>query len=239
MAEIELNGSKILIVEDEENLAAALEYNLSLEGYQVECVNDGRSAVEVFSQRDFDLIILDIMLPHLNGFEVMEKIRSESPQIPIMVLTARSSPKDLQTGLELGADDYLTKPFHLQELLLRVRGMLKRKEWYKEDLDKIEEFSFGRNTINFSTLSASSDAKKFRLTLLEASLLKYLIKNKNRIVTREELLINVWNIDSDTETRTPENFIMRLRKYFEPKPAKPVYFKTIRSSGYIFSPDGE
>ncbi len=179
------------------------------------------------------------MLPHLDGFEVIKKIRPVSPQIPIIVLTARTSSSDRITGLELGADDYLTKPFHLQELILRVKGMLKRKDWYKIDLSAMKEISIGDFKVDLKTQSAHSGKKSFSLTLLEASLLKYLISNSNRIVTREELLMNVWDIDSDTETRTPENFMMRLRKYFEPDPAKPVYFTTVRGSGYIFFPEGK
>jgi len=201
-------------------------------------VNDGKKAVDIFARDEFDLIILDIMLPRLDGFEVLKRIRPLSAQVPVLILTARTSPTDKLKGLELGADDYLTKPFHLQELILRVKGMLKRKEWYKIDLGKIKEFHIGDFKVDLNTLSACSEVKSFRLTLLEASLLKYLIRNDNRIVTREELLLNVWNIDSDTETRTPENFIMRLRKYFEPDPAKPVYFRTVRGLGYIFHPDG-
>jgi len=173
------NGSRILLVEDEQTLAIGLEYNLSEEGYVVVRAEDGRQALNYFESQEFDLIILDIMLPYYNGFDVAKKIREKSPQIPILILTARTTALDRVHGLEIGADDYLTKPFHLAE--------------------------------------------------------QYFIENKGKIVSRKELLENVWDINSEIETRTVDNFIVRLRKYFEPNPAKPIYFKSVRSAGYMFS----
>ena len=234
MNKSEYTGSKILLVEDEETLAIGLEYNLSEEGYLVVRAKDGKQALECYESQEFDLIILDIMLPYLDGFEVSEKIREKSPQIPILILTARTGPVDRVHGLEIGADDYLTKPFHLQELLARVKGMLKRKMWYKEITSDQPVYSFGDNEINFKDLTARADKREIQLTQREAMVLKFLIENKGKIVSRKELLEKVWNISSEVETRTIDNFIVRLRRYFEPNPAKPIYIKSIRSAGYMF-----
>ena len=227
-------GSKILLVEDEENLAIALEYNLSEEGYEVTWVTDGREAVAQAESSPFDLILLDIMLPYLDGFETAKKIRETLPRMPILMLTARSSAKDRIQGLEAGADDYLTKPFHLKELLLRVEGMLRRKNWYNKAADDNAEFQFGDNTVNFENLVCKTPEGSIRLTMYEAMLLKYLVDNKSKAVSRKELLENVWNVSPEIETRTVDNFVARLRKYFEPDPEKPVYIKSVRGIGYIF-----
>lgn len=229
-----LEGSKILLVEDEETLAVGLEYNLSEEGYKVVLARDGKQALRCFESQEFDLIILDIMLPYCDGFEVAQKIREKLPQIPILFLTARTGAIDRIHGLEIGADDYMTKPFHLQELLLRIKGMLKRKMWYKQITAVQPVYRFGDNEINFKNLEGRTKKNNFRLTPREAMVLKYLIDNKGKIVTRKELLEKVWNINSEIETRTVDNFIVRLRKYFEPNPAKPIYIKSIRSAGYMF-----
>ncbi|MBN1998186.1 response regulator transcription factor [candidate division KSB1 bacterium] len=234
-----LNGSKILIVEDEESLAIGLEYNLTEEGYIIKRAADGRQAMEMFSCEKFDLIILDIMLPFYNGFEVADFIRDKDPQIPILMLTARGRATDRVHGLEAGADDYLTKPFHLEELLLRVRGMLKRKAWYKDITAKRSTATFGGNSIDFHALVAQTPTRSFKLTLQEAMVLRYLVENKGRVVSRKELLENVWKINTEIETRTVDNFIVRLRKYFEPNPSKPVYIKSVRSAGYIFDDEIE
>ena len=228
-------NSKVLLVEDEESLAAGLEYNLTEEGYLVKWAQDGREAVKFLEQEKFDLIVLDIMLPYVNGFEIAEKIRSKDPRMPILMLTARTESKDRVKGLEVGADDYMTKPFHLQELLLRVEGMLKRKSWYKSTTEKHPIYKFGKNEINFENLVCIHDKKELRITPHEAMILKYLIEKKEKIVTRKELLENVWNLNPEIETRTVDIFIARLRKYFEENPAEPVYFKSIRGAGYMFS----
>jgi len=228
-------GEKILLVEDEETLAIGLEYNLSDEGYIVDWAKDGKQALNLFNATEYDLIILDIMLPYYNGFEIAEQVRAKYPQMPILMLTARTSAEDKVRGLELGADDYLTKPFHLQELLLRIKGMLKRKMWYKSSSESQPVYRFGKNEINFENLHCKNGAKNFMLTQREAMVLKYLLENKGKIVSRKELLENVWHISSEIETRTVDNFISRLRKYFEEDPNTPVYFKSIRSVGYSFN----
>ena len=230
----QLKGSRILLVEDEDSLAIGLEYNLTSEGYQVTRAADGRQAAKLVTAAEFDLVILDIMLPYLDGFELAALIRSKSPQLPILILTARTGVKDRLKGLELGADDYLAKPFHLQELLLRLQGMLKRKMWYK-DLSVIAGiYRVGQAEINFENLTATRDDQEIHLTLREAMVLKYLIENKGKIISRQEILEKVWKQAPDIETRTVDNFIVRLRKYFEPDPENPVYIKSIRGAGYMF-----
>jgi len=226
--------SKILLVEDEKTLAVGLEFNLVEEGYVVEWAKDGREAISLFESSNFDMIILDIMLPYLDGFEIAEIVRKANPQMPILMLTARTSKGDKVKGLELGADDYITKPFHLKELLLRVQGMLKRKAWYKEVTLNQPEFSFGNNIINFESLKCKCSNKKLKLTPHEAMVLKYLINNKGKIVSRKELLEKVWHLNPDIETRTVDIFISRLRNYFEKDPSNPIYIKSVRGAGYVF-----
>lgn len=228
------NTEKILLVEDEETLAIGLEFNLTDEGYTVDWAKDGRVALDMFNSQGYDLIILDITLPYYNGFEIAEVVRRTNPQMPILMLTARTSSEDKVRGLESGADDYLTKPFHLEELLLRVKGMLKRKKWYKASAETQPVYRFGKNEINFENLHCKCGAKQITLTQREAMVLKYLIENKGKIVSRKELLENVWHISSEVETRTVDNFISRLRKYFEVDPNNPAYIKSIRSTGYSF-----
>lgn len=233
----EFNGSLILLVEDEETLAVGLEYNLIDEGFVVDWAKDGKQALELFAAKEYDLIILDIMLPYHDGFEIAEIVRAKSPQMPILMLTARTSFEDKLRGLELGADDYMTKPFHLGELLLRIKGMLKRKMWYRHSTVSQPVYRFGKNEINFENLKCSNGINNFVLTQREAMVLKYLIENKDRIVSRKELLEKVWRISSDVETRTVDNFISRLRKYFEPDPVNPIYILSVRSAGYTFKFD--
>jgi DNA-binding response OmpR family regulator len=228
-------GSKILLVEDEESLAVGLEYNLTQEGYRVTRASDGKEALECFRSLEFDLIVLDIMLPYMDGFEVAEKIRERSPQMPILMLTARTAAKDRVKGLEIGADDYMVKPFHLRELLLRVRGMLRRKEWYHSSVGAAPSVLFGGNEIHFEEMTFRNGERMIRLTPHEAMVLKYLIDRKDKVVSRKELLENVWQIPGHVETRTVDNFILRLRKIIEPDPAKPVFIKSIRSAGYMFT----
>ena len=226
--------SRILLVEDEENLANGLEYNLTAEGYAVALARDGKEAIKFFDESEFDLVVLDIMLPYFNGFEIAKHIRDKHPQMPILMLTARTGVEDKVKGLELGADDYLTKPFHLKELLLRIKGMLKRKNWYQKVVIETPHYNFGNNKINFENLKCSNGKKEFQLTSYEAMIMKYLIENKDKVVTRKELLENVWNMNPDIETRTVDNFIVRLRKYFEDDPSNPKYIVSVRSAGYIF-----
>jgi DNA-binding response OmpR family regulator len=226
--------SKILLVEDEKTLAVGLEFNLVEEGYLVEWAKDGREAVNLFESNNFDMIILDVMLPYIDGFEIAKMVRKVNPQMPILMLTARTSKGDMVKGLELGADDYITKPFHLKGLLLRVKGMLKRKAWYQKATSDEPVYNFGGNKINFESLNCKNSKEEFKLTPQEAMVLKYLIDNKGKIVSRRELLEKVWHMNPDIETRTVDNFIVRLRKYFEPDPSKPLYFKSVRGAGYVF-----
>ena len=231
----ETQGAAILLVEDEESLAIGLEFNLRAEGYNVVRAGDGRKALECFENGKFDLIILDIMLPFTNGYEVARRIKAVSPQMPILMLTAKNRPADRVKGLEIGADDYLPKPFHLKELLLRVKGMLKRRTWYQKTLEKRKVFRFGGNEIDFGRLTGKSMKRRIRLTPLEGALLSYLVTHEGQVVSREELLQKVWNLAADVETRTVDNFIRRLRKYFEPDPGRPIYIHNIRGAGYVFS----
>ncbi len=228
------NKEKILLVEDEDNLAIGLEFNLNEEGYEVVRAKDGKEALELFNLNQFDLIILDIMLPYFDGFEIATIVRNKYPQMPILMLTARTAAIDRIKGLEVGADDYLTKPFHLEELLLRVKGMLKRKSWYKEFLDGNKTYKFGSNEINFETLECIHAGENFRLTPHEAMVMKYFIDNKTKIVTRKELLEKVWHLNPEVETRTVDIFVARLRKYFEEDASTPKYLISIRSMGYKF-----
>ncbi len=234
MPENDYAGSRILLVEDEESLAIGLEYNLSEEGYSVIIAADGKQALKQIYSKQFDLVILDIMLPYLDGFQVAQKIREQFPQMPILMLTARTAAKDRIRGLELGADDYLTKPFHLQELLLRIRGMLKRKRWYQLATTASPLYQFGENEVNFENLTCRAGKKDMKLTAREAMFMRYLIDNRGRVISRKEILENVWNIDSEVETRTIDNFVVRLRKFFEPNPSQPLYIKSVRGIGYMF-----
>ena len=235
MPDVHQIKKKILLVEDEESLAIGLEYNLTEEGYKTDWAKDGREALKLIGDNRYDLIILDIMLPYVNGFEIAAKVRETDPQIPVLMLTARTSAGDRVKGLESGADDYITKPFHLRELMLRIKGMLKRKEWYKDVTSVSPVYSFGKNEINFENLKCKNGKEEFTLTPHEAMVLKYLIDSKDRIVSRKELIEKVWDMNPEVETRTVDNFIVRLRKYFEPDPSNPVFIKSIRGAGYMFS----
>jgi len=227
-------NSHILLAEDEETLAIGLEYNLKAEGYRVTWARDGNEAMETFHSDSFDLIILDIMLPFRDGFDIARDIRQECPQMPILMLTARSKIEDRVHGLEIGADDYMTKPFHLEELLARIKGMLRRKQWYTAPLRNKSDLVIGKTHVNFETLTFQKGKKEHALTPHEAMVLRYLVEHEGVIVSRKELLEKVWNIVSDVDTRTVDNFIVRLRKYFEPNPKSPRYFKSVRSAGYMF-----
>ena len=227
---------KILVVEDEAHLAKGLQFNLEREGYMVSLVDNGESAIDLLGQQVFDLMILDIMLPKLNGLEVARRVRKTDLRFPILMLSAKSSDEDRELGLEAGADDYLTKPFHLPELLLRVKGILRRWEWYKEPVHDHEIFHFGNMWINFVNGRAKGSSGEFYLTAKEALLMRLLVAQKDNIVSREELLEKVWGYDPQTETRTVDNFVARLRMYFEKKPQSPRYIITHREKGYEFKP---
>jgi two-component system alkaline phosphatase synthesis response regulator PhoP len=232
-----IDPSRVLLVEDDPHLAKGLLFNLEREGYEVFLVDNGLSALAQLREKDFDLIILDLMLPKMGGLEVARTIRETNTRFPILMLTAKSSRKDREIGLEAGADDYLTKPFHLPELLLRVKGILRRSEWYKEPVHDQEIFRFEKMWINFGTGKANGIDGEFFLTTKEALVMKLLVEKKGNVVHREELLEKVWGYDPQTETRTVDNFISRLRKYFEKTPQEPVYIITIRERGYQFNSD--
>jgi DNA-binding response OmpR family regulator len=229
------DGNKILLVEDEESLAIGLKYNLTEEGFDVTWIKNGKDAIEKLNSEEYDLIILDIMLPYINGFEITQYVREKNPQLPLLILTALTRKEDRVKGLELGADDYVTKPFHLDELILRVKGMLKRKMWYKTAINSQPVYKFGNIEIDFENLICIRGKNKIRLTPHEAMALKYLIQNKGKIVSRKDLLENVWSIKAEIETRTVDNFIVRLRKHIEPDPSNPTYIKSVRGVGYMFS----
>ena len=227
--------NKILLVEDDPHLAKGLRFNLEREGYEVSLVDNGVSALDLLREEDFDLLILDLMLPTMGGLDVARKIRETNIRFPILMLTAKSTKKDKEIGFEAGADDYLTKPFHLPELLLRVKGILRRWEWYKDPVHDQEIFRFGEMWINFGTGKANGVDGEFYLTTKEVLVMKLLVVKKGDVVTREELLEKVWGYDPETETRTVDNFISRLRKYFEKKPQEPRHIITVREKGYQFN----
>ncbi len=235
-SEKESTKPRILLVEDEESLALGLEYNLTEEGYRVTRARDGQQALELLAQQEFDLVILDIMLPYVDGYEVARQIRQNSRQTPILFLTARKSANDRILGLKLGADDYLTKPFELEEMLLRVRRILERKSWYLPESEK-NVYRLGEWEIDFRKFSARRGEQHITLTMREALVLKYLMDRRGQIVSRQELLENVWNVTGDLQTRTVDIFIARLRKYFEENPAHPRFFRSIRGVGYLLEKD--
>lgn len=224
----------ILLVEDEIHLARGIFYNLEQEGYRVTHVESGEEALLTAAADRFDLIILDVMLPKMDGLAVCSRIRSNDRRIPILILSARSGEGDRITGLAHGADDYLTKPFSLDEFLLRVKGMLRRSSWYRpEPVD--EAYHFGNNEVYLLSYRAKSPQGEIDLTELEVRMLSLFFSREGEVIPRKELLENVWGYASDTETRTLDNFIVRLRKYFEPDPSRPTFFQTVRGVGYRFS----
>ena len=230
-------AKKILVVEDESHLARGLQFNLEREGYEVVVAGDGKAALERMREQSFDLMILDLMLPKMGGIEVAKNIRKTDTRFPILMLSAKSTEEDRSTGLEAGADDYLAKPFHLPELLLRVKGILRRWDWYKQPIHGQEIFHFGKMWIDFASGKAKGCSGEFLLTVKEAQVMKLLISKKGQVVTREDLLETVWGYDRETETRTVDNFIARLRKHFEKKPQKPEFIVTVREKGYQFNAD--
>lgn len=233
------DNPRILMVEDEEILAEGIRFNLLKNGYTLDWVKDGCAALKAFRDSKYDLILLDIMIPYIDGFEVARQIRAAAPLMPILMLTARTAVDDRVHGLEIGADDYLTKPFHLEELLARIKAMLRRHDSYRKMPPFSDVYRFGHNEVNFSDFTCRSGSREFNLTQREAILLKYLVANRKRILPRQELLENVWNISSEVETRTVDIFIARLRKYFEANPKRPIYIKSVRSVGYLFTDTGE
>ena len=221
---------RILLVEDEENIRELVKLNLELEGYETVVAKNGKQALKCFAEQHFDLIILDIMLPEISGLQVAEQVRLSNLELPILMLTAKDTPADRILGLRIGADDYLTKPFVLEELLLRVQKLLQRSA--KGNTGTPETFEFGPNKINFITFEASGPSGQFILTKKEIMLLKLLIDRRNEVVSRQQILQSVWGYDVYPSTRTIDNFILAFRKYFEPDPRNPQYFHSIRGVGY-------
>lgn len=224
---------RILLVEDEEYLRGLIRLNLEMEDYEVVAATNGKDAVKLFHEQHFDLVVLDVMLPEMNGFQVCEQIRLSNVKTPIIFLTAKDSSEDIIQGLKKGGDDYLTKPFVLEEFLLRIKNLLKRTS--REQEMNLSIYQFGNNTVNFATYEATSDNGHFQLTKKEALLLKLLIDKKNQVVSRNEILQAVWGYDVYPSTRTIDNFILSFRKYFEQDPKNPVYFLSVRGVGYKFT----
>lgn len=230
------NAPTILLVEDEENLHEALKLNLELEGYQVSSAWDGTEALRVLEQEHFELIILDIMLPEMDGITVAENIRIRNLEIPILMLSARNSSADRVLGLKKGADDYLTKPFNLEELLLRVAKLIEKNQKLQDRNLLNDQFRFGSNLIDFKAQQATGvDGNTIELSKKETMLLKLLIENKHEVVTRERILNIVWGYQVYPTTRTIDNFILGFRKYFEPDSRNPRYFQSVRGVGYKFT----
>ncbi len=231
-----VSQGRILLVEDEMNLARPLQFNLEQEGYQVRCTPNGREALEWMDRDKFDLIILDIMIEGMDGFEVARQVRRRDQRLPILMLTARSTEQDRIQGLELGADDYMVKPFHLQELLLRVRRMLERTRWYKGSERAEREITVADYTVNLETLQGVGPRGAIQITALEADLLELLTSEPQRVFSRAELLERVWGYRSEVESRTVDNFIVRLRKHFESESEQPRHFISVRGRGYMYLP---
>ena len=255
--------SNVLIVEDEKHLADGLRFNLEAEGYSVEVVGDGEAALSLLmtNRERFDAVVLDVMLPGKDGFEVTSELRQAGQFVPLLMLTARSRPEDVLRGFEAGADDYLPKPFELAILIARLRGLLRRLEWLHRDRESStpdagltdaslagrtgeraglgseagsEMFVFDGKSIDFGVLELRVGDRTIRLTLMEADLLRYLIKHAGRVVSRKSMLEEVWGLRDDTDTRAIDNFIVRLRKYIEEEPSKPRHLLTVRGVGYRF-----
>ena len=242
----------VLVVEDEQHLADGLRFNLEAEGYTVDAVSDGEAALSlVFDKRQtYDALVLDVMLPGKDGFTVAAELRAAGYFVPVLMLTARGRPEDVLRGFESGADDYLPKPFELSVLLARLHALLRRRQWFHQDqtqgqtnkagaeeqTDEVdrEEFGFNNRVIDFGNLELRTPEQTIRLTLMEAQLLRYLVKHEGNVVSRKAILENVWGLNEDTDTRAIDNFIVRLRKYIEDDPTKPKHLLTVRGVGYRF-----
>jgi two-component system alkaline phosphatase synthesis response regulator PhoP len=243
--------SAVLVVEDEQHLADGLRFNLEAEGYTVKTVSDGESALALLvdEQERYDALVLDVMLPGKDGFAVASELRAAGHFVPVLMLTARGRPEDVLRGFESGADDYLPKPFELSVLLARLHALLRRREWFHRDQTKTpdkeaelatpiddgaEQFQFAGRVIDFANLELRTSEQTIRLTLMEAQLLRYLVKHEDKVVSRKAILEEVWGLNEDTDTRAIDNFIVRLRKYIEEDPTKPEHLLTVRGVGYRF-----
>ena len=249
--------SRVLIVEDEAHLAKGLQFNLEAEGHSVEVARDGERALQLLLGHDgkrenFDAVVLDIMLPGKDGFAVASELRAAKNFVPVLMLTARGRPEDVLNGFASGADDYLPKPFELPILLARLQGLLRRRDWMRQSQasgstsaaqssasEAYDVFSFHGRTIDFGKLELRVNGNTIHLTLMEAELLRHLIRNNDRIVSRKSILEEVWGLHEDTDTRAIDNFIVRLRRYIEDDPAKPRHLLTVRGVGYRFVAEPE
>jgi DNA-binding response OmpR family regulator len=241
--------SRVLVVEDEAHLAQGLRFNLEAEGYSAEVVGDGETATErlLAKKENFDAVVLDIMLPGKDGFSVVSELRAASNYVPVLMLTARGQPEDVLKGFASGADDYLPKPFDLEILLARLQGLLRRSQWMRavhsperqpggssDTLGDFGTFSFQGKTIDFGKLELRTAANTIHLTLMESELLRHLVSSGGRVVSRKQILEEVWGLHEDTDTRAIDNFIVRLRRYIEDDPAEPRHLLTVRGVGYRF-----
>jgi two-component system, OmpR family, alkaline phosphatase synthesis response regulator PhoP len=243
--------SAVLVVEDEQHLADGLRFNLEAEGYTVDTVSDGEAALSLLvdGKQRYDALVLDVMLPGKDGFTVASELRAAGHFLPVLMLTARGRPEDVLRGFESGADDYLPKPFELTVLLARLNALLRRRQWFHQDQTNAtsgeiqaatraeaepEEFDFNDRIIDFGNLELRTPQQTIRLTLMEAQLLRYLVKHEGQVVSRKAILEKVWGLNEDTDTRAIDNFIVRLRKYIENDPTKPEHLLTVRGVGYRF-----
>ena len=227
---------RILLVEDEEHLIDAIKLNLELEEYTVKIAEDGKKAIHLWENQRFDLVLLDIMLPNVDGLTVCETIRLKDSEIPILILSAKGSSTDRIQGLKAGADDYLLKPFNLEELLLRIQILIKKGEKLRQNRSEVDKkFNFGPNSINFTTYEFEGvNNQKGQLTAREIQLLKLLIERKNEVVSRDTILELIWGVDVYPSTRTIDNYLLNFRKYFEDDPKSPKFFYSVRGIGYKF-----
>ena len=234
----------VLIVEDEDHLAQGLKFNLEAEGYRASIARDGETALELAASPNaaIDAIVLDVMLPGCDGFSVVEHLRERDDRTPVLILTARGRSEDVLRGFAVGADDYLPKPFDLSILLARLHSILRRWSWQRRESDMPAPpeaeaaFTFSGRTIDFDALELRVSGRSVRLTVMEADLLRYLVRHQGRIISRKELLEQVWRMREDTDTRAIDNFIVRLRRYIEDDPANPTFLRTVRGIGYRFDP---
>ena len=223
---------RILLVEDEVQIRKFMTLNLEMEGYEVVSTDNGKRALDIIDSQYFDLLLLDVMLPEVNGLQICEQVRLKNSSVGIIIVSAKDTPANRVDGLRVGADDYLTKPFNLEELLLRVKNLLRRSS--EEQKESLKHYEFGNNKIDFVTYEAVGNNGPFRLTRKEVLLLKMLIERADEVVSRKQILQNVWGYDVYPSTRTIDNFILNFRKYFENDARNPIYFHSVRGVGYKF-----